>query len=424
MKKVIDEFTKMLKPYKKDIVAHEAKKGVIMLSEGDEIYQNLMNNSLEFLKKNGKTEADRVELLKAVLKNVMFGNGVGVALVQKNKIVLRGDFHQESLEDLVGKFFDDEEHLNDFIYKTAFEYLKKKVNPEFLTLEKLLNHETVLKQINEALKNLVETNAKVKHNFQDSSSIKLSELKSKNSKTSLKIAEVATAIFTPLIKDKDGAYFGAIADFLIRSVAKATPTQLKYIQEFFKNITRNEVTKQLNFSVIKRNASSREKYIIMIDEAKKKIKEAEEKENTFIEKIDREEARLKTLEPKMTALREELEATIAESKEAFEKREEVRKKPNGQKTPEYQALSNTIKSCTSKKAKLDADIKKLDNEIKLCEQSIQNTKDNKDDYMKLLPELIGVQTKKIKELESEIKQFEKEYVEGKTMIIEKLIVKR
>lgn len=422
---LIKKLAKALKPYKKQMYAfeNEAKKGVLILDQKDKnagaLLTQMVNDVNTILKANKKSEKDMPNFFKEALKEMIFSGGVGAVLMQQSRVIIRGDIHQESISDLIDMIFGDEKHVNEFIYNSTYDYLNQKINIEFLAIEKLFNIKGIKSAMLKDFIKFIKDHPKVQENLKGSS-IKINELSNSKSKSYLKIKAVLDEVFDPTTKDIDGVFFSTVADFLLRSVAKANATQLKYVNEFFNNLLKASRTRssKLNFNVIRRNAVDREKYLKLIDDARKKIDEAIERENHFIKIADENAKKMEVLQVEVDNLVEEFERVQKASKNTFDDREVIRKKPNGMRLPEYQELSTIIRELTIKKSEVEAELKKTRQKYELAKQAIENANDDRNDYMKLLPELTGVQEKKIREHESSLKEFEGDYLSAKRTIIE------
>ncbi len=422
---LIKILSKALKPYKKQLYAFESqdKKGVLILDQKDKNASVLLNQMakdvLAILQQYKKAEDELPNFLKEALKEMIFGGGVGAVLMQQSKVIIRGDLYQESVSDLIEIIFLDDKNIEHFIYEGVNSYLTQKINIEFLSVEKIFNIKAMTVFLLKSLIDLIKNNPKIQERLK-SSSIKMAELSNSTSPSYLKLSAVLDEIFQPTLKDVNGVFFNAIADFLLRSVAKANATQLKYINEFFNNllkITRTRSSK-INFNVIRRNAVDREKYLKLIDDAKKRIDEAIERENYFIKIADENKKKMEVLEVEVNNLIVEFERVQTASKNTFDDREVLRKQPNGAKMPEYQELSTSIRELTIRKSEVEAELKNTRQKFELAKQAIENANQDRTDYMKLLPELTGVQEKKIKEHESNLKEFQGDYLSAKETIIE------
>lgn len=421
----MDKLTKEISKYKKEIFKFENpdKKGLIILDRKDKVQNQLIERLYLDAKKISKKESQSElnELLKEALRSLLLRGKVGAVLIQAQKVVIRGAVNEESNEELLELIFQSEHSFNEFIYHGIYDYLTLKINIEFLSIDKLLNRKAEHKFL---LTKLIEVSTKnhISKEALKSSSIKLDDLKQKNSRSYKRFDSLVQFILDNSISNINSPLYIAIADFLIRSIANASASQLKYMKEFFDNKINDKKSRsrQINFNVIRRNAVDREKYLKLIDDANSKIKEAKDRENHFIQLAESGKGELERLKKELDSTREEMDRAHRESKEAFDRREVVRKSPNGAKSDEYKELSEAVRNYAIKKSNLDVEVKNLQQKYSQTKQSIENAIDDRVDYMKLLPEMVGVQDKKIRDYELNLQEFKGDYENAKEIIVERL----
>lgn len=426
---MIKKISKALKPYKQHIKEFESKekKGVVILDKKNKdataLIDKMVQETSTILKAYKKPSSELANIFKEALKDMIFSGGVGAVLVQQSKVVIRGDLHQESISDLIDKIFLNENKADEFVYNGIFEYLNKKVNIEFLAMDKLFNIKAIHSETLKDLIKFIKSNPKVEEKLKGGS-IKITELSNKASKSYLKVKSISDELIDDGLKDERGIVFKSVADFLIRSIAKANATQLKYVNEFFNSLLKESRTRssKLNFNVIRRNAVDREKFLKLIDDAKKKINEALEKENHFVKIAEDNKKKIEILQVEVDERVAEFDRVQKASKATFQEREVIRKKPNGARTPKYTELSTLIRELTIKKSEVEAELKKTRQKYELAKQAIENANDDRSDYMKLLPEMTGVHEKKISSHESSLKEFEADYLSAKKNIIELMYI--
>lgn len=417
-------------PLKKDILSFENqdKAGVLILDKKEQSANNLIEKiyteagNLIKSHKNQKIEIN--DFIKDAMKEVFFGGNVGVVLVQKDRIVIRGEFNQETTNDLINGIFTSDSNLNDFVYDSTVDYMSKKLNIEFLGADKFFNIPALFKIYYTNLIELIKKDAEYQNNIRNTS-IKLAELAIPTSKSSEKLKAVVNEILKNAISNSNSQFYHATADLLLKEIAKANSTVLKYAKDFFDStLKRGKSLKRLNFALIRRNTIDREKHLVFVNEAKKKIKEAKAKEFEFVRIAEDAKKRMIILEKEIKEATKELEEATRMAKEVFEKREIIRKEPKGASSQEYKLLSDELKHYNSAKTKLDVDVKGLHQKYELAKQTIENATDDRADYVKLLPEMIGVQEKKLTEHNGLLKEFDVDYKEAKSIIIDAMIISK
>ena len=344
---LIKKISKALKPYKQHIKEFESKekKGVVILDKKNKdataLIDKMVQETSTILKAYKKPSSELANIFKEALKDMIFSGGVGAVLVQQSKVVIRGDLHQESISDLIDKIFLNENKADEFVYNGIFEYLNKKVNIEFLAMDKLFNIKAIHSETLKDLIKFIKSNPKVEEKLKGGS-IKITELSNKASKSYLKVKSISDELINNGLKDERGIVFKSVADFLIRSIAKANATQLKYVNEFFNSLLKESRTRssKLNFNQIRRNAVDREKFLKLIDDAKKKINEALEKENHFVKIAEDNKKKIEILQVEVDERVAEFDRVQKASKATFQEREVIRKKTKWSKNSKIYRVIN------------------------------------------------------------------------------------
>lgn len=428
--KMIKALAKKLQPFRKEIVSFENKDkgGVVLLDKKQEATKILIDKIYHeahlIIKAHKNDNIEVNEFIKEALKLVIFAGAVGVVLVQKERIVVRGELNKESVEDLASGIFQSEDNYNEFIYKATTEYMGKKVNIEFLATKTFFDMSAIFKIWMSFLIDKIKKDSELQVNIK-STSINLSEISKPASKSYDKLKNVVTFMLKSSMADTNSPFYHSLADFLLKNLAKANSMQLKYAKEYFDvNLKKVKSNKRLNFALIRRNTTEREKHLVFIEDAKEKIKEAKDKEFDYVKTAEEAAKRMKKFEAETKVARENLEEVLKLSKETFQKREVIRKKPKGAATPEYRDLSEQIRNLTMKKSTAESELKKIKQKYELAKQTIENANEDRADYKKLLPEMLEVQNKKIRDHEGSLREFEDEYKEAKSTIVETLTKSR
>jgi predicted metal-binding transcription factor (methanogenesis marker protein 9) len=426
--KMVKLLAQKISPLKKDILSFESqeKVGVLILDKKEKnansIISKIYLEAGNLIKAHKRDNVEVNDFIKEAMKEVLFGGNVGVVLVQKDRIVIRGDFNHETTEELISAIFREQKNLNEYIYDSTTEYMTKKINIEFLGADKLFNTPALYKIWIDRLITLLKKDSEY-INAIKSTSIKIGELSSTSTKSYEKIKVVVGEILKTALSDIDSQFYHSTADFLLKNIAKANSTTLKYAKEFFDTtLKKGKSLKRLNFALIRRNMTDREKHLVFIQDAKAKIKEAKDKEFEFVRIAEEADKRMKALEKEIKVAMASLDEAQAKTKETFDAREVIRKEPKGMGTPEYKKLSEELRQYNSQKSKFDVEVKNLHQKYDLAKQTIENATDDRADYVKLLPEMISVQDKKILDHEGMLKEFEEDYQDAKAMVIEALVI--
>ncbi len=419
---MVNKLIEKIENYKKHIYSFE-ENGMILLDKKDPSANNIINqiykDANDILKIYSKKDND-IELntfIKDALKKMAFNYSQGVVLIQDEKILIRGEIEKESITDLMKLIFSDNKSLNQFLYSSISLHLDS-IDIKILSIKELFNIDSIYKRLMNEFIKLLQNDFDIKDRLKDSS-INIDELNRDNNKSYIKINLIVEKIVKGSFNKKSGVVLGFMSDFLLRSVATDNALNVKIIKLFFeKEIIEN--SNKFNFVAIRQNSVARERYLKSIDISEQKNQETKDKVNYFLKIEESEYKKESEIKEFLIKTQNELKDIEVLQKDLFNRRNKIGNK----NSTEYLSLSSQIKIIHTKKVEIDIEVKNLNSKYELAKQVLVNVKQDRVDYLKLLPELVDIEEKKIEELNQNLKEFEDEFLNIKRFVIKILMKKR
>ncbi len=322
---------------------------------------------------------------------------------------------KESIVELMKLIFVDNSNLNKFLYKSIFKFLSK-IDLERLTINKIFNISEIYHSLVSDTIFFINSNFEIQKRL-EKTSIELDEIDIENSKSNLKIKSVCENFFKGALNSKYFIEF--ITDFLLTNLSTHDSEKLKIIRAFFETHFIEEKG-EINFGILRKNSIERARYLNFIEKEQRSIVDLKEKVDEFLGIKKEQDEKVSKLKSEVDNLKESLNPIVQKLKESLEAREKLIKDEVLTTSKEYMAISNSIKTLSTQRTKLNLNIKNVNSKYELAKQNISNTLKNEEDYLKLLPEMIKTQENKIKNNKIELDNHEDEYIKIKEFIAEKL----